>query len=125
MISVWQGSTWKPQRSDTRGLLAAAAVLIVVGVVVDRSHGPSPSTTSFTSTDPPPAGGYFTTLVRPDNVAALPDGNTCARAVHNSSWEPRPDNYKRNHVLADAAAVHNSFSTRPRSGSGSYDPRWS
>jgi len=98
--------------------------LIVVSVVVDRWHAPSPSTTSFTSTDPPPAGGYFPTLVRPGNVTALPDGNTCARAVHYSSWEPRPDNYKRNHLLADAAAVHNSFSTRPRSGSGSYDLGW-
>jgi len=90
------------------------------------SSSPSPTSTTSapTSTDPPPAGGYFPTLVRPGNVTALPDGNTCARAVHNSSWEPRPDNYKRNHVLADAAAVHNSFSTRPRSGLGSYDPRW-
>jgi len=57
-------------------------------------------------------------------VAALPDGSTCANAVHHSAWEPRPDNYKRNHVLVNAAAVHNSFAARPRSVEGTYDPRW-
>jgi hypothetical protein len=54
----------------------------------------------------------------------LPSSSTCAASVHRSSWEPRPDNYKPNHVLVDAASVHNSFATRPRSGSGTYDPRW-
>jgi hypothetical protein len=54
----------------------------------------------------------------------LPSSSTCANAVHRSSWEPRPDNYKPNHVLVDPATVHNSFATRPRSGFGTYDPRW-
>jgi hypothetical protein len=88
------------------------------------SPSPTNTTSSTASTAPPPTGGYSPTLVPPGNVTALPDGKSCASAVHHSSWEPRPDNYKRNHVLVDAAAVHNSFSTRPRSGLGSYDPRW-
>jgi len=38
--------------------------------------------------------------------------------VHSSSWEPRPDNYKRNHTLVDAAAVRASFAAWP------YDSSW-
>jgi hypothetical protein len=78
------------------------------------------------SSAPPPASGYFTQLVPPGNVAALPSGATCATTVSRSSWEPRPDNYRPNHTVVDAAAVHASFAQRPRTGpdSSDYDPRW-
>jgi hypothetical protein len=85
---------------------------------------PTSSTSSTTSSTPPPASGYFTNLVAPGNVAALPSGGTCANAVNRSTWEPRPDNDKPNHTLVNAAAVHDSFAQRPRSGLGTYDPRW-
>ncbi|MFN2559719.1 MAG: hypothetical protein ABR571_00255 [Jatrophihabitans sp.] len=86
---------------------------------------PAPSSSSTTtSSAPPPTSGYFPTLVGPGNVSALPTGTACAQAVHRSTWEPRPDNYKRNHTLVDAAGVHASFASRPRSGLGTYDPRW-
>jgi hypothetical protein len=88
------------------------------------SPTPTSSTSSATSSAPPPASGYFTTLVPPGNVASLQSGSACADAVHRSTWEPRPDNYKRDHHVVDAAAVHRSFAERPRSGLGTYDPRW-
>ena len=44
--------------------------------------------------------------------------------VHRSPWEPRPDNYKRNHVMPDAAAVHKAFAVRPLAVDNNYDPRW-
>jgi hypothetical protein len=44
--------------------------------------------------------------------------------VHRSPWEPRPDNYKRNHVMPDAAAVHKAFAERPLAVDNNYDSRW-
>jgi hypothetical protein len=85
---------------------------------------PTPTPTPAPGSMPPPVGGYFTTLVAPGNSAVLPSGPACATAVHRSTWEPRPDNDKPNHTLVDAAAVHASFADRPRSGLGTYDPRW-
>jgi hypothetical protein len=91
------------------------------------ASAPAPSTSNSsttTSSARPPAGGYFTTLVPPGNVASLPSGSTCANLVHHSTWEPRPDNYKRNHVLVDPSAVHQSFAVHQKSVDGTYDPRW-
>ncbi len=101
-----------------------AASLIVVGFVIDRWPNRSTGATPAVSTKPPPPGGYFPTLVPPGTVTTLPAGSQCAAAVHRSSWEPRPDNYKRNHVLVDPGVAHAAFSARPRSGSRTYDPRW-
>ena len=44
--------------------------------------------------------------------------------VHYSTWEPRPDNYKRNYAVSDAAAVHRALEARPRAVRGAYDARW-
>jgi hypothetical protein len=44
--------------------------------------------------------------------------------VHYSTWEPRPNNYKRNHVMPHAAAVHASLAARPRAVGGAHHPRW-
>jgi hypothetical protein len=44
--------------------------------------------------------------------------------VRYSTWEPRPDNSKPNHVLVDANAVHQSFAARPVATGGTADPRW-
>jgi hypothetical protein len=105
-------------------LVAVAICVVMVGLVVDRWPNRSAGTTPAVSTKPPPQGGYFPALPPPGDVRSLPAGTYCAKAVHRSSWEPRPDNYKRNHVLVQPAAVHEAFSTRPRSGSETYDPRW-
>jgi len=73
---------------------------------------------------PPPSAGYFNG--QPAGAwSSLPTGAACAQMVHRSPWEPRPDNYKRNHVMPDPAAVRASFAARPlAAGGGSYDPRW-
>jgi hypothetical protein len=75
------------------------------------------------SAGPPPPGGYFK-LVLPGSWGSLPSGATCRGRVHASTWEPRPDNTKRNRVLADPAAVQAAFTARPRAAAGTYDPRW-
>jgi hypothetical protein len=71
---------------------------------------------------PPPVGGYFS-LQPAGTWSRLPSGAECARLVHRSIWEPRPDNRKRNHIVPDANAVHRAFAARPL-GSGGYDQRW-
>jgi len=75
------------------------------------------------SSEPPSADGYFS-LQPVRSWAALPDNNTCASRVHRSTWEPRPDNTKRNHVMPDPQAVHQSFAARPISNDRSHDQRW-
>jgi hypothetical protein len=54
----------------------------------------------------------------------LPSGDACKGRIHASSWEPRPDNAKRNHVIPNPAAVHAAFAGRPRAVGGAADPRW-
>lgn len=76
-----------------------------------------------TSSDPPPPGGYFDT-VKVGGWSSLPSDDACARKVHHSTWEPRPDNSKRDNVMPDPDAVHASFAERPRSRGGAYAVRW-
>src|SRR6266511_4382954 len=64
------------------------------------------------SSSPPPPGGYFA-LVPAGRWRTLPSYDTCEGLVHYSTWEPRPDNYKRNYAIPDAAAVHRALSARP------------
>ena len=72
---------------------------------------------------PPPAGGYFG--LQPVGAwSRLPSGASCARLVHRSTWEPRPDNNKRNHIVPDATAVHQAFAARPLAVDNNYDRRW-
>jgi hypothetical protein len=75
------------------------------------------------SNRPPPRGGYFS-LQPVGSWASLGGDATCAAQVHRSTWEPRPDNTKRNHVMPDAAAVRRSFAARPVATAGTYDSRW-
>jgi hypothetical protein len=79
------------------------------------------TTTVTTGSSPPPAGGYFS--LQPVS-ASLPSGDTCAGLVHRSTWEPRPDNYKRNHIMPDPNAVHAAFAARPLAVDNNYDSRW-
>ena len=44
--------------------------------------------------------------------------------MHRSSWEPRPDNNRRNHIVPDPQAVHASLAARHYSTGGAYDPHW-
>jgi hypothetical protein len=75
------------------------------------------------SASPPPPDGYFK-LVSVGSWGSLPSGAACQGRVHRSSWEPRPDNAKRNQVMPDPAAVHAALAARPRAAGGAYDPRW-
>ena len=88
----------------------------------------SRATTSVTRTAaptklPPPAGGYFD-LQPVGTWSRLPSGAACAGLLHRSTWEPRRDNTKRNHIVPNASAVHRAFAERPVAGGDSYDKRW-
>jgi len=73
--------------------------------------------------EPPAEQGYFP-LTSVGSWASLPGNDTCANEVHRSAWEPRSDNNKRNHVMPDPAAVHDSFAARPVAVAGAYDAHW-
>jgi hypothetical protein len=75
------------------------------------------------SASPPPAGGYFS--MKPvGSWSHLPSDATCASRVHQSSWEPRPDNGAPNNRMPDPRKVHTAFRLRPPGASGGYDPHW-
>jgi hypothetical protein len=75
------------------------------------------------SSSPPPPGGYFH-LASPGSWRSLPSGDTCKGRIHASTWEPRPDNHKRNHVMPDPAAVRAALAARPRAVGNASDTRW-
>jgi hypothetical protein len=60
----------------------------------------------------------------PSSALEAPRLTTCKGRIHASSWEPRPDNDKRNHVMPDPSAVHAAFVVRPRAVGGAYDAHW-
>ncbi|MGZ4477021.1 MAG: hypothetical protein ACXVW2_00250 [Nocardioidaceae bacterium] len=105
------------------GLLLVAA--LAVGVIVRVSladAGPS-GPTGVMVTSPPSRAGYFHTLPA-GSWSRLPGDQACADRVHQSGWEPRPDNYGPNHQMPDAAAVHRAFAARPVASGKSYRPVW-
>jgi hypothetical protein len=80
-------------------------------------------TSAQADSSPPPPGGYFT-LQPVGSWSSLPDDASCAAQVHQSTWEPRPENYKQNTRVLDPAKVHHSLAIRPRDTDGSYNPLW-
>jgi hypothetical protein len=94
-------------------------------LVVTSPDAPTTSSSAAptTSSSAPPAGGFFG-LQDLGSWSSLPSGSTCASLVHRSTWEPRTDNTKRNHIVPNANAVHQGFKARPLDTS-SYNPLWS
>jgi hypothetical protein len=76
----------------------------------------------LSSSAPPPPGGYFR-LRGVGSWSSLPGDAPCATQVRRSTWEPRADNAKRNHVVPNANAVHQSLAARPVD-TASYNARW-
>jgi hypothetical protein len=106
-IKGWNGDPIIPNTTSTTSLPVTTTTAAVT------------TTTSGTTTNnPPPAAGYFT--LKPVG-ASLPSDADCAAQVHRSTWEPRPDNTKRNNIMPDANAVHASFAAHPLD--SSYDPK--
>ena len=105
-----------------RILLAGGVLLSALTAVIAVSPGASGSEGAV-SGQPPPASGYFA-LQPVGSWQSLPDGASCSDRVHRSTWEPRPDNDKRNHVMPDVQAVRQAFAARPQSADGNVDPRW-
>lgn len=111
----------RPRWSDLAILLVVLlAVVCAIAVIRDVvATGSAPAL----SAAPPRASGYFG-LEPAGSWSDLPGDRLCADRIHLSTWEPRPVNAKRNHVVPNPAAVHRSLSTRPRNTAGAYDPRW-
>lgn len=73
--------------------------------------------------NPPDRRGYFS-LLPVASWTSLPSGEACRSLVHASPWEIRPENNDENRATQDPEAIHASFLARPRSGLGTYDPKW-
>ncbi|MFN2589200.1 MAG: Ig-like domain-containing protein [Actinomycetota bacterium] len=112
---------------DTASLTRGGHVLTARAVDASGNSGTASVDVTVASdpggSSPPPAGGYFG-LVPVGQWSSLPSGTACTTLVHRSSWEPRPDNTKRNHIVPDPGAVRDSFAARPRAREGAYDSRW-
>jgi hypothetical protein len=110
-----------------QGLLLAVVVCGLVIATAWKTGSPDQQPSSLgvkpVSSSLPPPGGYFK-LVRAGRWHWLPSGDQCRRLIHRSTWEPRPDNTKRNSVMPDPAAVRAAFSARPRAVDRAYDRRW-
>jgi hypothetical protein len=90
-------------RGRRDGIIITTAVLVaglclVVGLLPGCQR-PTPQNQPLTSqpSTPPPLAGYFQ-LQPVGSYAHLPDDAAAAAAVHDSTWEPRPDNAKYNKV---------------------------
>jgi hypothetical protein len=99
-----------------------AGAMVLVGALAGCGLLESGSSTP-TSTRPPPPSGWFQTQA-PGAWSHLPDDDECARRVHRSVWEPRPDNAGPNGHEPDPEAVHAAFRLRPRAQQGAYDAQW-
>jgi hypothetical protein len=100
-----------------------AATTSAVRVMTTTAASTTTTTMSPASATPPAPGGYFKP-VSPGSWQSLLSGATCKGLIHASTWEPRPDNTKRNQMMADPMAVRAAFVARPRAAAGTYDPRW-
>ena len=116
--------------TSTRASLAATSTARERSATTTARAGTTTSAAALATRKPPPRssatpppGGYFK-LVPPGAWSWLPSGATCRGRIHASTWEPRPDNYKRNHLMPDPAAVHTALAARPRAVGGASDSRW-
>jgi Bacterial Ig domain len=122
--SLATGSTWSFPWDST----GAPGQHVLAVSATDTAGQTSTAQITVTAQDPassapPPASGYFSQQPV-QSWSSLPGDSTCASLVHRSTWEPRPDNYKRNHTLVDPAAVHAAFAARPLAVDNNYDSRW-
>jgi hypothetical protein len=81
---------------------------------------PAPATAR---TGPPPPRGYFP-LRGVGAWSTLPGDRLCAARVHQSRWEPRPENRRENARMPRRTSVRQAFAVRPRAVGGSYRRRW-
>jgi hypothetical protein len=139
---AWQrcGKTRKSCRKTAgargaRHLISARDVGSRIRLVVTASNGAGAASASSARTavvravggsptkSPPRPSGYFN-LQPVGSWSHLPSDSWCATLIRRSSWEPRRDNYKRNHIVPDPRAVHAAFAARPLARDGNYDRRW-
>jgi hypothetical protein len=129
MVETVSTTTTSASTTSSAATTTTAGTTITGATTSTMSARVTTTTTTTTTTPPPPSaappppGGYFK-LVQPGSADSLPSGATCKGRIHASTWEPRPDNTKRNHVTPDPAAVHAAFAARPRAAAGTYDARW-
>jgi hypothetical protein len=104
-------------------LAVVLAVVLAVGLGVFWLSRVSAPPVAVSSAPPPAAVGYFS-LQPVGSWATLPDDRQCAAEVHDTSWEPRPENYQENHTMPAPGAMAASFALRPRDRENAYNPLW-
>jgi len=98
--------------------LAVIALVIASGIYLSfQSHAAAP----------PPAGGYYPIInITPppaSGAATLPTDAQCAAQVHQSSWEPRPENDTPNHTVPPQPNTLGDFSQWNDTWNADYKPR--
>lgn len=106
-----------------RLLIGATASLVVLALGLAVAPGIVDDPVPVSGDRPPPTGGYFDTSP-PGSWRDLPGDRSCARRVHRSTWEPRPENYRANHRMPDRDRVRRALRERPRARQGAYTARW-
>ncbi len=109
-------------RSSTIRALSLLAAIALWSLSADAQARPLPSpafsieggASPVEPGSPPDPDGYFT-LLPVGSWSSLPSGRVCRTLVHDSSWEPRPENAAYNATVPDEADVDASFALRPRS----------
>src|SRR5438477_2196814 len=109
-------------RAVMAGVLAMAVA--VLPVTVSATGHADRRVRSAGEGSPPRPDGYFHLRARV-RWSDLPGDQSCARRVHRSGWEPRPENRPENHTVPSARAVASAFAIRPRSRvRETYRKRW-
>jgi hypothetical protein len=109
-------------RDSRRWFPVWAALAAVVALAAAGCAGSPASDPSYSGPAGLPTRLAFR-LVPPGKWSSLPSGTTCKGLIHYSTWEPRPGNFKPNHVMPNPAAVHAALAARPRA-TGGADLRW-
>lgn len=116
-----QGHVLAGRLAAALGLGLVVALLVTIVPLQQRSTTPDLELSATSAA--PRATGYFRT--RPVGAwSSLPSGRTCRGRVHQSTWEPRPDNAGPNSRMPNVQRVHAAFAARPRAIDGAYNRRW-
>jgi hypothetical protein len=117
----------KPTPSPTASSLASPSPLASPAASTPQSPSPSPSPMPIPASvgsAAPPAGGYLTSLAPAGSWSSLPSDAQCAAQVHQSTWEPRPENLVQNNTMPAPGAMAASFAARPRAQGATYNSLW-
>jgi hypothetical protein len=106
-------SRWKSTLARWSTVVAVFALLVAATLAWQQDRGQERAVGQPMHSAPPAPSGYFPTRP-PTTWSQLPGDAACGQQVHESSWEPRPDNNRPNHTIPPSDAVHASLAAKPR-----------